>query len=89
MVQLPSSKNSAITSESHCNLLQFIYATVGYASVSTGRHGKLTMAYTLKFTLIYKIAIQLLSLHLQGVQIFQFRNVKLTSGEPYVLITNL
>jgi len=47
----------------------------GYRNVSTGRRGKFTMEYTLKFTLIYKITIQLLILYLQGVQIFQFRNV--------------
>lgn len=46
---------------------------MGYANVSTGRHGKLIMAYTLKFTLMYKIAIQLPILCLQGVQIFPIK----------------
>lgn len=45
--------------------------------------------HTSKFTLIYKFAIQFLLLLLQGVQIFQVRNMKLTSGEPYVLITKI
>lgn len=43
----------------------------------------------LQFTLIYKIGIQLLLLLLQGVQIFLVRNMKLTSGESYVLITKI
>lgn len=37
-----------------------------------------------KFTHIYKMTIHLLLL-----QFFQVRNMKLTSGEPYVFITNI
>lgn len=40
----PGRKNSTINSESHCILLQFIYASTSYV-VSTGRNRKLYMAY--------------------------------------------
>lgn len=39
-----------------------------------------------KFTHIYKMTIHLLLLLLQFLQV---RNMKLTSGEPYVFITNI
>lgn len=52
--------------------------------MSSGKHEKLAMTYMSKFTLIYKIAIQLLIFHLQGLQIFHFRKTKLASGAPYV-----
>lgn len=42
--------------------------------------------HTSKFTHIYKMTIHLLLLLLQ---FFQVRNMKLTSGEPYVFITNI
>lgn len=40
--------------------------------------------HTSKLAHIYKMATHLLLL-----QIFQVRNMKLTSGEPYVFITNI
>lgn len=70
MVQLPWQEKHCYKLTVSLQLVAAYLCNCGLYKSVYRRHGKLTIAYTLKSSRIYKTTAHLFILHLEGIQIF-------------------